>query len=346
MKQLAQNVEKPELAKEYMSADEEIFTQKLIALLKRQLEETYPTGITRRGAQPKNHGCVKAEFTVEPDLPADLQVGVFQAGRTYPALIRFANQSRNVQPDIKRDIRGMSIKLLEVDGEKLLEDEKFEKTQDFVMISHNVFPAKNVAEFFALQEAFDAGILRLMWFFFNPFDLHLRVAKNLLGALKKYANPLEIEYWSTTPYLFGSRAIKFSAKPCSNKAGNIPQNPSDNYLREAMKAQLAQGDACFDFMIQFQIGPEQMPIEDPGKAWNEARSPFQKVATIRIPTQTFDSESQMEFCENLSFTPWHSLPEHRPLGGVNRARKEVYRTLSQFRHDRNKVPRREPRGDK
>ena len=61
-------------------------------------------------------------------------------------------------------------KLLEVDGEKLLEDEKLARTQDFVMISHNVFPAKNTAEFFALLEAFDAGALKLVWFFFNPFN--------------------------------------------------------------------------------------------------------------------------------------------------------------------------------
>ena len=112
-----------------------------------------------------------------------------------------------------------------------------------------------------------------------------------------------------------------------------------------MKAQLADGEACFDFMIQFQTDPVQMPLEDPGKPWDEEISPFIKVATIKIPAQSFDSDAQMEFCENLSFTPWHSLPEHRPLGGVNRVRKDVYRTLSQFRHDKNKVPRQEPTAD-
>lgn len=344
MKQLTKNAEKPEPANEHPPQDEEVFTQRIIDLLKRQLEETYPTGTTRRGAQPKHHGCVKAEFIVESDLPEELRVGIFKQARTYPAWIRFANQSRIVQPDVKRDIRGMSIKLLEVEGEKLLEDEREEKTHDFVMISHNVFPAKNVAEFYRLLKAFDAGPLRLIWFFFNPFNLHLRVVKNLLAAMKKHANPLEIRYWSTTPYQFGPKVVKFSAQPCLNKSSQIPENPSDNYLREAMKAQLAHGEACFDFMIQFQTDPEQMPIEDPGRAWSEAHSPFQKVATIRIPAQNFDSEEQMEFCENLSFTPWHSLPEHRPLGGVNRARKEVYRTLSTFRHDRNDAPRREPTG--
>jgi len=30
------------------------------------------------------------------------------------------------------------------------------------------------------------------------------------------------------------------------------------------------------------------------------------------------------FAESLSFTPRHSLAEHRPLGGLNRARLGVY----------------------
>jgi hypothetical protein len=36
-------------------------------------------------------------------------------------------------------------------------------------------------------------------------------------------------------------------------------------------------------MIQFQTDPKRMPLEDPGRAWDEALSPFQKVATIKIP---------------------------------------------------------------
>ena len=53
-----------------------------------------------------------------------------------------------------------------------------------------------------------------------------------------------------------------------------------------------------------------MPVENPTIAWDEAASPFRKVATIRIPAQTFDTPEQMTFCENLSYTPWHALPEH------------------------------------
>ena len=50
----------------------------------------------------------------------------------------------------------------------------------------------------------------------------------------------------------------------------------------------------------------------------------------------------MAYCEALSFTPWHSLPEHQPIGGVNRIRKAVYERASTLRHTENNVPRREP----
>ena len=111
-----------------------------------------------------------------------------------------------------------------------------------------------------------------------------------------------------------------------------------------MQAWLAGSEAVFEFLVQFHVDPSRTPIEDPGKPWSEVVAPFHKAATLRIPPQSFDSPTQMEFAENLSFTPWHSLPEHRPLGGINRARKVAYREVSIFRHDRNGVRREEPNG--
>ena len=86
-------------------------------------------------------------------------------------------------------------------------------------------------------------------------------------------------------------------------------------------------------------------MEDSKTEWLESEAPFIKVATIRIPKQVFDTPEQNEFCENLSFTPWHSLPEHRPLGGVNRVRRTVYEATSKLRHEMNRAQRTEPTGD-
>ena len=62
--------------------------------------------------------------------------------------------------------------------------------------------------------------------------------------------------------------------------------------------------------------------------WPEDAAPFQTVARIWIPRQTFDTPGRMAFGENLSFTPWHAIAAHEPLGEINRVRKEVYSRLA------------------
>lgn len=85
-----------------------------------------------------------------------------------------------------------------------------------------------------------------------------------------------------------------------------------------------------------------MPIENAAVAWREADAPFQKVATLVIEQQVFDTPERQEFGDRLSFNPRRCLPEHRPLGGLNRARRQVYRALSALRHGRNAAVAAEP----
>ena len=332
------------LATEYPPPREADEAHLLTDMLLRKVRHDYPLGTpTRRDAHAKHHGCVKAEFIVEPNLPDELRVGVFREPRTYQSWVRFSNQDGVPNPDAKPDIRGMAIKLMGVEGEKLLEEEQHERTQDFILISHPVFVTKDVAEFRRLIEAMMGGFLSLGWFFLNPFDLHLRTLKNLWGSLKRHANVVEIRYWSTTPYLFGpGKAVKYSARPRVAGTSTIPADPSPDFLKEALKQSLERGEVLYDFLVQFQTNPVRMPIEDPGALWPEPLSRFEKVATVKLLQQTFESPEQMAFGENISFTPWHSLPEHRPLGGINRARKLVYRIVSEFRHQMNNKPRKEP----
>ena len=95
-------------------------------------------------------------------------------------------------------------------------------------------------------------------------------------------------------------------------------------------------------MVQLRAHPDAMPIEDPTIEWSESAAPFVPVARITIAPQDFDQPTQRAFCENLSFTPWHGLDAHRPLGGINRVRRTVYETVSQLRHELNGVVRQEP----
>lgn len=336
-----------ELYKEYPEPDREAATaQKIINLMEKQMVKNYRGGRMLRDVHSKGHGCVKAKFTVRPDLPDELRVGVFKEPRTFDAVIRYSNTGAlapigGVATDITRDARGMAIKLVGVTGEKILEDEREADTQDFLMFTPNNFFAAGPDGFFDLTVALTTNKLVFAWFLIT----HPSMTLVLAGSLKKVPNLFELQYFSAVPYQFGSKAVKFSAKPVFARQSEMPNRPSDNYLRERMQEQLAKEEVSFDFMIQFQKDPYAMPIENALVPWDEEVSPFLKVATVTIPRQSFASAKQLEDCDNLSFTPWHSLPEHRPLGSISRVRRLVYQEISRFRHQRNDVPREEPTVD-
>jgi catalase len=328
-----------QLAQEYPPAGEQEVTLRLADRLKAKVVRENPPGSLRRDAHAKMHGLVKAEFIVEPNLPPELRVGVFKEPRTFQAWIRYSNQHSLLRADIKPDLRGMAIKLMGVEGEKLLEAEKHEKTQDFILCSHPAFFTSDVQEFDDLIVALTGSTPGMIWYFLT----HWKMDWILFKAMKKFANPLQMRYWSATPYLFGAgKAIKYSAIPHLGQLDTIPENPDHDYLRYALASTVRKGSVSFDFAVQLQVDADKMLIEDTAQTWSEEVSPFRKVATIIIPQQECDSDMQRAFGENMSLNPWHSLPEHRPLGGTNRARKFIYEFISKFRHEQNQTPRKEP----
>jgi hypothetical protein len=125
----------------------------------------------------------------------------------------------------------------------------------------------------------------------------------------------------------------------------LPFRPPDDYLRNAMVATLNKQDVEFDIRLQMQTDSHLMPLENNGVLWPERLSPRRSVATLRIPKQIFTSPAQLDFAKQLSYNPWHSIPEHRPLGNQSRARRRMYDTLSKLRHTMNNVPLYEPTGD-
>ena len=317
---------------EEIPANEDAATRQIVQMIEEAVRsDASKNGLALRDAHAKSHGCVKAEFKVLDNLPEKLRVGIFSEPRTFPAWIRYSNGSGKSQNDADRDARGMAIKLMGVERSE-------SGTQDYLMINHPVFFVRNAADYVEFQKAVTRD-LPILFFFpgFNPLNLRiheLAIANTIRNT--KLVNPLHSQYWSTTPYLFGDNtAVKFSARPCNSDLTGNEKSSSPNFLRENMQKQLAKGEACFDFMVQLRTHPSEMPIEDPTIAWNEEIAPFTRVALITIPKQQFIAPEQVAYCENLSFTPWHSTPEHKPLGGINRVRKTVYDTVSRVRHEIN-----------
>lgn len=349
----------PELGKEYPLPGEDKDIQEIANISERQLRARYQKEgqqVARRDQHPKNHGVIWADFKIEDDIPAHLRVGVFkEPGQVFPAWIRYSNGQ--AMDDRKGGSHGMAIKLMNVNGPKALGDDA--QTQDFVMIDHPVFFIRNIPDYIFVFKRLEAvnipkdgktgsPIKALIPFFFpNPLPWSWRVKEFkeffTLGGIKKVIKPdssLDSEYFSVTPYQLGEgQAIKFLVKPHGTNKPDEVNKKSPDHLREVMKATLSDRSVGFDFYLQVQSDPKRMPVEDSTIYWD---APPIKVATLHIPKQIFDSPEQMQFCENLSFTPWHALAEQRPLGSMNRARKVVYQHTAQVRRELNRALLDEP----
>jgi hypothetical protein len=289
-------------------------------------------GAAHRDAHPKMHGCLVAEFSVLAGLPAGYRAGIFAAPGRYKALIRFSNGNARPQPDVKGDGRGMAVKLLGV-------AESVSGTQDFIAINHPVFFVRNAVDYVDFQVK---GFGRFIFASLVPPRIRLHEAFAALAIVfKRPDNPLNLRYWSMTPYLLGERACKFSFMPVGPLSAFVDRTDPD-FMRLNMARHLAAAGAAFELRVQLRGDPARMPVEDPTIEWREAEAPFVAVARLTIPAQVFDTPARREFGENLSFTPWHALPVHRPLGGINRVRRLIYETISQLRHGMNAAPRAEP----
>lgn len=334
----------PVSSEEQIPAGEAALTQSIIEDAIRIVEQHRDNTRVLRDAHAKAHGCVKAQFTVSPDLDDSLQHGVFsEPGKTWQAWMRLSNGNAYPQFDRARDARGMAIKLLDVPGEKLNKSPQHAAEQDFVMFNHPAFFVRDVAEYKSNFAAQADGKKALAFFpSWNPTSWEVR---HLVIALKTLApapeTPVATTYNSIAPFKLGPHNIKYRVipDPTSCPGYKLPEQNHDlpNFLRNALYQQLSldRVPACFALQVQRQNAEHYMPIEDPSVEWDEAISPFETVATIRLPAQDFDSREQNLFCDNLSFNPWHSLPEHRPIGGINRLRKAVYEAVSAYRLERN-----------
>ncbi len=125
---------------EKLQPNENILAQQISEQIEQHIRKQYIAGQALRDAHPKAHGCVRAEFHVLKSLPTNLTQGIFIPDKTYSAWIRFSNASGDAtQADDKNDARGMAIKILDVSGKKILENDDQAMTQDFIMINHPVF---------------------------------------------------------------------------------------------------------------------------------------------------------------------------------------------------------------
>lgn len=317
-----------------------------------QLAMMKVTGVKRRGQHFKQHGCLNATFSIEDNLPEHLRVGIFSRPGSYNAFVRFSNGGK--MDDRQPDIHGMAIKLLDVPGKKVLEGHEDETTHDFILADNPLFFIRTAAEYVPFIEDFAKSSAEgkpperfIAWLQENrPEDLPV-----FLGFSQQIMDsPFTSNFWSQVPYAWGTdgkRICRYSITPSDENTKNkeAVADRGEDYLRLALKSALEPNGATmtFDFHVQPYEDVSYEVVNNPTVHWD---APTYKVATITIAAQDFDTPEQQKFGENLSYTPWHALPEHSPVGEVNEIRKQVYLSSSRLRHKSNNVPEKEPQSTK
>jgi len=297
------------------------FADELVALQNARAAEQ--GGKKSRALHVKQHLGAVGELVVK--APEAARHGVFAVtGKSWPVYVRFSNGASRPQGDKQPDVHGFALKLVGVPGTKLIEGLEGAPTQDFLFIDTPSIPFRNPDEFMMFQRAAKDGAGKLLPRLISSFGFK-RALGILWGAIRKeqvksYATHA---FHTSAPIAFGPSAAKLALFPAeTNAQGSSPSG--DDFLRRDLTERLAQGPLSWILRAQLFADERTTPIEDTSVEW---AGPWLDLATLTLPQQSTESARGREISElvnELSFDPWHTTEEHRPLGAIMRARKVTY----------------------
>ncbi len=314
----AESTEPLALYEESIDSDEGAELASIVRDLRKLEEEVKPA---HRSFHAKTHGCVSGELRVLAERPDYAKVGFFRETKSYRVVLRFTNGSGRARPDSAKDVRGIAVKAFDFEGEKLLVTQSEAKTQDFLMNNIKTGFTKDPREFADFILRSSRGTMSTLWFLATHWDF----AKRLIKETSHISDSLIKErYWSGSAFRLGEKAMQYNIQSCGPKPEGIPNKEDPNFLRQELADYVKQQGMCWSLGIQLQMDPVKTPIEDPTVEWQEDLSPTVAVAQIHIPRQDMIDPEVMKACEQLTFTPWHTTEDHRPLGKINRLRRPAY----------------------
>jgi len=324
------------------------------------------TGRAVRDAHAKGYGLVRGEVEILDRLPAEYAQGIYATPGRHDALIRFSNGSPHAGADARLGgATGLALKIFDIAGPTLLEDEPDTRTFDYANINAPVFFCNTVEHYLFIQQLFveapayfaqgTAGLHRFYTDFLTgkgTLDRDHWAWDELLAFLRvlqsRPVNLLLSTYWTMGAVRHGDYMAKVRFAPVPAFADKVVRRDLDlmsapEVYRPALVGELQVRPYEFDIQVQLCADLAQMPVEDVTVEWPEQLSPLLTVAKLRLPQQDISDDDNLAKMDALSFTPWRVTAEHRPLGNIMRVRKEVYRHSSILRHELNRQPRTEPR---
>lgn len=318
------------------------------------------SGHAERGVHAKSHGLLRAEMRVLGGLPAALAQGMFAEPGTYPVIMRLSTNPGDVLDDSVSTPRGLAVKVIGVEGERLPDAPG--GNQDFVMANAPAFSAGTPKQFLKslkpLAASTDAPqVLK------KAFSAAMRGAESVVEAFggksgtllalggQPETHILGETFYSQVPILYGEHVAKVAVRPASPDIKRLTDAPLDvdgkpDGLRDAVSAFFAVNSAEWELCVQLNTSTDTMPIEDASVPWPEDESPYVPVARITAaPQDAWDDAKHARIDDRMSFSPWHGIAAHRPLGAIMRVRKAIYAASSDFRAKANGVTLEEPRRD-
>ena len=335
---------------------EETQTQaELVETLLKISKITYEDGgHAMRSVHAKPHGLLQATLSVADDLPPVLAQGLFAQPGRYPIAMRFSTSPGDILPDSVSVPRGLAIKVQNVPGEPLAGSQEA-MVQDFLLVTGKAFLVPNAKKFLGNLKLL-AGTTDKAEGLKVALSAVLRVTETAIEALggespkiKSLGGYPEIHvlgesFFSQVPIRYGDYIAKVGVFPVSPELKALTDTPLDlnhdpNALRAAVRDFFTAHGGTWELRVQLCTGLNDMPVEDASVAWPEDKSPYITVATIAAPPQDASCETAYEKIDTaMSFSPWHGLDAHRPLGSIMRARKAAYEQSAGFRLSNNGCP--------
>jgi hypothetical protein len=116
-----------------------------------------PGGKAVRAAHAKTYGLLRASVTVLPDLPPEYAQGIYATPATYEAVVRYSNGLGHIRPDAYLGPAcGMGVKIIDVPGASLLDDEPDATTFDYNLINNPTFFCSTVHDYTFIEPLFAA----------------------------------------------------------------------------------------------------------------------------------------------------------------------------------------------
>lgn len=342
----------PDLEK--VSPDEAETIESLKASLLKIARITHEdSGHATRAVHAKSHALLRAELVVPAGLPPALAQGLFAVPGRYTVILRISTSPGDILDDKVSTPRGVGIKVLNVLGERL-PGSQGQSTQDFLMVNGPAFLAPDAKGFSRSLKLLAAttdkaeGAKKVLSAALRGLETLVESIGGESGALKglgghPLTHPLGETYFTQVPILYGDYVAKLSLAPASPSLMALKDAPVDlddqpNGLRRAVADFFTQQSGEWELRAQLCTDLDTMPIEDASVVWPEDQSPHVVVGRLFVAQHAPVSDADITMAEDaLFFSPWNGLAAHRPLGSINRARKQAYEASANFRAQHNGV---------